>query len=348
MEFIVHNDLNEFFEIAHLIRLALFPNLRGRIGGVWTKEESLNFYELYEGFQEIHEKYVETFIENFVSSSDDLFFFNEEGFGNGNAFSMLLASNRHWVTNLDEVTDEELRYKISGGTWTKDYTLESVVTQYEKWLEEGEDLFSHNHAIKQILFYQNPKKYFRMFIEIINNNLPAYRKARQAVEIEISSLLADFKVPLKDDYEQLLHPHDFGLVTQTNEFYPSLIFAMGIITIPGSPVFCGLYYVDEAERRKRKSKAKDVLAIMFKMLADQNKLEILAMLKDEKMYNLQIANALGISPAAANNHMTALLNNKFVSVERSGGKVIYSLEKQEIQETIANLEALLDLSRITR
>jgi len=181
----------------------------------------------------------------------------------------------------------------------------------------------------------------RTLVEIINNNLPAYRKARLSIEEDIAERLADFKAPPKEEYEKFLDLLHLNLFDDTYEFYPTFVNPFVLSLTSGCPIFSGLYLNEEIERGQRQKKPKDILAKMFKMLADQNKIEILTMLKETSMYNLQIANALGISAATTNHHMTTLLNRGFVSVEKRDGKVYYSLEKGQIKEVIADLEALL-------
>jgi len=238
---------------------------------------------------------------------------------------------------VDELRHEFLWYWFGD---EKERNLDSIISFLEEWIVEGGRI-PYDKGLKLILIYRNPKKYLRMLIEIINNNLPVYRKARQSIEADIAERLLEFKAPPKEEYERFIDLFYVNLYDGNYEFYPTFVNPFLLSMTQGCPIFSGLYLNDEIERGQRQKKPKDVLAKMFKMLADQNKIEILTMLKEESMYNLQIANALDISAATTNHHMKTLLNQGFVNIERRDGKVYYSLEKGQIKEVIADLEALL-------
>jgi len=338
MELIVHKDFDELFEANELTYLALYPN---QIQKLFYDEEGIHAFSSFRGLQKIHGKYIGVFVENFVFSADDFFFFEENSPGLSHRLTILLTRNKNWLHNIERVNNDELRREILATPGNEPVqSLAEVVAQLEKDFEEGSEIFADHSFLKLILVYQNPKKYLRMFIKILNNSLPAYRKARLAVETDIAKRLADFKAPPKEYYEKFPSPTDFGLADRTNEIHPSLIYPFAILLSPGCPLISGLYLNEKIERQERRNKPKDVLVGMFKMVADRNKLDILTMLKEETMYNLQIANALGISPAAANHHMVVLIDQGFVSMERRDGKTYYILEQKQIEETIANLGAL--------
>jgi len=336
MELIVHKDFNEIYEISGLIRFTLYPD---QIEKMFSDEDGSNLLGEHIEIKEIHEKYVKTFSDNFVSSTDNFFFFEEEDLDISISLNLYLALNKDWLNNIEMINEDELRRKFYEPMHMQ--SLADLVATFERSLEEGVEV--ENHAFKHILLYQKPKKYLSRFIKIINNNLPAYRKARQAIEVDVASRLADFKEPPKAYFEKFpeLRDLDFPSPNNRNEFYPSLVKPFGIEGVGvATSVFSGLYFNENFERLQRQEKPKNVLAEMFKMLGEENKLRILMMLREETMYNLQIANELGISSAATHNHMAALLNQGFVSVESRGGKVYYTLEKKQFYETIANIEAV--------
>lgn len=339
----VHQDFNEIFEIATLIRLVLHPKLRDK-SEFLESTNSLNDRTLiYGNFQECHERYIHTFIENFVPSSGDAFFFEEEEESVGLVFSSILTKHSDWLNGIEGISEHEIRHVILWHWFgdSREKGLEDMIAVFDEAIDEGDNGITYPMCLKLILIYQNPKKYLRMLIEIINHNLPAYEKARRSIEEDIAERLADFKEPPTEMYKKFSILLDLDLVGDHYECYPTFVNPFMLSMTQGCPVFCGLFVNEEIERGERQRKPKDVLAKMFKMLSDQNKIEILTMLKEASMYNLQIANALGISAATTNHHMRALLTRGFVSVEKRDGKVYYSLEKQQVQEVIADLEALL-------
>jgi len=357
MEFIVHNDLNEIYEIIGLTRFTLFPD---RIKLLFLDENDLNPFVVNEKLQEIHVKYLKTFSENFVSSPDHFFFFEDEDLDLAMPFNNLLVTNKDWLHNLEAMNDEDIRRKIYESEQAlrlddndekyihrKFYepvqvlSLDDLVAVMEIKLGENFDIITAAYHFKYILLYRNVKSYFSRFMKIINNNLPAYKKARQAIEIDLTSFLADFKAPPKEYFETKF-PDFAELADNRNDLYPSLVDPLSILGLGlKTPIFCGLCVNEGFERYRRQEKPKDILARMLKMLGDENKLRILTMLKTTTMYNLQIATELGISPSATNHHMQALEYQGFVSSRRHNGKVYYDLVQQQVKEAVADIEALL-------
>jgi len=347
MAITIHNDFNEIFETSRLIRVALYPKLRDKSKFLERTTSLSDRTALYENFQEVHERYIETFIENFIASENDSFFFGEieeaDRSDIGELFSSILTKHPDWLMTLEEMSVEALRGEVLWHWFgdEKEKNLETIISEIEEGITEEGDGFPYDMGLKVILIYQNPKKYLGMLVEIINQNLPAYHKARLAIEEDITQRLANFDAPPKEIYEKIPIILDLDLTEGNYEFYPTFVNPFLLSATQGCPVFCGLHLNEEIERGQRQKKPKDVLAKMFKMLADQNKIEILSMLKEESMYNLQIANALGISAATTNHHMKTLLSQGFVNVEKHDGKVYYSLKTEQVKEAIADLEALL-------
>lgn len=66
-----------------------------------------------------------------------------------------------------------------------------------------------------------------------------------------------------------------------------------------------------------------LLGIMqiLKLLGDKSKFEILCLLKTHGRYNLEIAEELHLAPATASHHMSMLLSNHMVTVEKKDGRI---------------------------
>jgi len=70
----------------------------------------------------------------------------------------------------------------------------------------------------------------------------------------------------------------------------------------------------------------DNLLTQLKALTDMTRLRILKELTTGPMKGFEIAKTIGITPATVSHHMNELLLRKFVSMERQGTSVIYSLD----------------------
>ena len=73
---------------------------------------------------------------------------------------------------------------------------------------------------------------------------------------------------------------------------------------------------------------------IFKILSDQQRRDILTMLKDERMNAGEIAEALGISPAALSYHLKLLKEADLVFEEKEKNFIYYSLNASVIEEVM--------------
>ena len=70
----------------------------------------------------------------------------------------------------------------------------------------------------------------------------------------------------------------------------------------------------------------------MKAFGDKSKFEILYSLKESPKYNLEIAEELQLTPATASHHMSLLLSNHMVTVEKKDGRVYYQLNQETLRE----------------
>ena len=88
-------------------------------------------------------------------------------------------------------------------------------------------------------------------------------------------------------------------------------------------------------------KKEDVMAY-GKILADGNKLEILRLLSHKEYINRELADALKLSTATISYHMSVLTELKLVNTTVSANKIIYSLNRQKMEDTMTRLEDYFD------
>lgn len=92
---------------------------------------------------------------------------------------------------------------------------------------------------------------------------------------------------------------------------------------------------------RQKMKKEDVMAY-GKILADGNKLEILRLLSHKEYINRELADALKLSTATISYHMSVLTELKLVNTTVSANKIIYSLNRQKMEDTMTRLEDYFD------
>lgn len=79
-----------------------------------------------------------------------------------------------------------------------------------------------------------------------------------------------------------------------------------------------------------------------KILADGNKLEILRLLSHKEYINRELADALKLSTATISYHMSVLTELKLVNTTVSANKIIYSLNRQKMEDTMTRMEDYFD------
>jgi len=334
-----HKNFNPVYEAASLIRLALFPEARNPASFLEDTDSLIDRSSIYKHFETNYQTYINTFINNFVPTPyTNLFFYEKKEFGV--AVISVLAKNLDWLNGIDDLTDDELReimiWHITGKKVVK--KVDFIIDLIEETIEDSKTIIPD--AFEIVLIYQYPKKYISRLIEIINLNLPALALATETLDENLKNKLKAFEAPRHEYIEQFFNLFTHDLHGADYEIYPTFVNPFGMTMTQGCPLFCGLYLLDELDRNVRREKPKDMLSKMFKMLSDPNKFEILTMLKNGPMYNLQIANALGITPATTNHHMSALLTQQMVRSEKRDGKVFYTLESNQLDELIADLQSL--------
>ena len=86
--------------------------------------------------------------------------------------------------------------------------------------------------------------------------------------------------------------------------------------------------------QKNLENTKEMLLQILKLLGDKSKFEILCLLKSHGRDKLKIAEELQLTPATASHHMSMLLSNHMVTVEKKDGRVYYQLNQETLREII--------------
>ncbi|MHC1747844.1 MAG: ArsR/SmtB family transcription factor [Cellulosilyticaceae bacterium] len=85
------------------------------------------------------------------------------------------------------------------------------------------------------------------------------------------------------------------------------------------------------------------LLSFLKIVSDKSKLEILKLLRHNKLYATELADKLEITGATISHHMSALANMGLITIEKTNNKVYYSLNLEKIRYYTKELTNLLDL-----
>ena len=100
--------------------------------------------------------------------------------------------------------------------------------------------------------------------------------------------------------------------------------------------YIGLFVKDIYKMLEKSRNNRKPLLPVLKALSDSSKFEILQSLLISPKYNLEIAEELKLSPPTVSHHMSVLLENGLVDVEKKEGKVYYTLSKERLRERWEN------------
>ena len=189
---------------------------------------------------------------------------------------------------------------------------------------------------KFLLFLQSPVEKLKNLSGILKANFSAFEKAKEAVQKQLEKLMEDFQKGMEKEY---LIAKISGDVTA----FPTLVCpgAEIISSNPGSTTaYIGMFVQDIYKMQEKTRNNRKHLLPVLKALSDSSKFEILQSLLTAPKYNLEIAEELKLSPPTVSHHMSVLLENGLVDVEKREGKVYYTLSKERIREMMGELEKI--------
>lgn len=236
-----------------------------------------------------------------------------------------------WFENLEDtlepIIQDIVKDVIQEQLESKDdiiSTLEtSEITDQEKW--------------QIVLLLQKSKQQLSDITIAIKENILAYEKALAQVKSDVSTLLGRFHDITKDTRPTGL----LRLPKQYNEsviIVPTLALPLSVLVLD-EVCFYGLLN-DRVFRDTGASLSKEELLVCTKSISEKSKVEILLCLKKGSMYNLEIAEQIGLTPATVSHHMSSLLTTGFVDFQKSDGKVYYSLSPAGIQRYLTEIGKL--------
>ena len=96
----------------------------------------------------------------------------------------------------------------------------------------------------------------------------------------------------------------------------------------------GIFRNNPVDNRKR-------LVSLLKLLADESKLEILALLKERRRYGGELAKELKLTTATISHHMGILVENGLVTLNKEMNRVYYELDEKAIRKLLEQVWELL-------
>lgn len=331
-------DLDPIFETAGLLYLSQHrDNHREEFIRVLT-EMGIDGALFYKKHMSVHEKYIKAFMTKCRLTKKESSFFLEDEEGDFHLlFTYLFSAHPQWLENLSEVSDEELRETLllfltdglAEETIPKDLSLSDLIKRID------ESSYSLAGRWKILTVYEDPRKWFSLFRELLNENLPAFVHARTAVQKPLDKLLERFSAHEDQQFQNLVKEFAESLT-----LYPTLIFPVSQLIISKNGYY-GLLLDVFLQKSKSQRSSNDFLLLRIKALSDHSKLAILGLLKQRPFYNQELAEKLNLTTATVSYHMNTLLAADFVKIEKRDSRIYYSLEKGHLKEFLQELEEIL-------
>ncbi len=227
-----------------------------------------------------------------------------------------LLQNPEWFANPQAITDEAAQKTVNALLLEPDGSSEALIAELES---SG---LSDQIKWQILALLQQPRQRLAQVAQAVLDNIPAYDYAHAKVKTELDILIASLEERLKNGT-----PAAFMRLPQKldpkAEIVPSLAFPLALL-VTEKVSFCGVL-LDELLADEYSSFAKAEALFAAKALSDSSKLEILFALREQSLYNLELANKVGLTPATVSHHMNLLLAAGFVSIEKRDGKGYYTL-----------------------
>ena len=235
---------------------------------------------------------------------------------------VILLQHPQWLDDFDAVFDEDVLTTVREGI--------TELLEAEGEIIDALEASGHSDLAKWQIsaLLQQPRQRLAVVFDAIKLNLPAFEFACSKLETDIASLLAQLEEQLKKDelppifYQPLL-------LNSKVEIIPSMAAALGLMVFEGFCIY-GLL-ANRLFTGNDGSLTREEAVLAAKALSDASKLEILFALKDNSLYNLEIAQVLGLTPATTSHHMGMLLAAGLVEVSKREGKVYYNLSTDGIR-----------------
>lgn len=288
-------------------------------------------------------KYVKEFKKHMVINYESEFLIYDEE-EDRNIFFIILFSIVYVMKNyksFDNISEDELRrcilqfYLEMADVNNMDLEIHSLNDIF--YFIEKQDMSNKNKWMLMKLL-NNPKKYINQILKLIEDNKFAYEESYKVVEKQLTKLIKQTETYVnseKFDFIQNMSNNE-GIF----ELVPTLVFGGSIFELKNI-IFIGVLAENVFEELRKSAGSKGDLVLKLKAISDNSKLETISLLKMGPKYSLEIAESLKLTPATVSYHMSTLLENGLVSVEKKHGKVYYYINKDAMEKFLHDLSNAL-------
>ena len=291
------------------------------------KEMNIDGAQFYKQYLSYLDNYVQVFEDTYDLKQEETFFF---GYNTEFFLTVLAMATELFESNAepDQLTQPHIFSVMNSFLKQKNSEKASNSSDMENWfllLQSSE--YSEDTKWRLLELIHNPVRKFQELFHIYENNRTAFDVTFQKNKKQLEKLVSQAPSEPSDVICSLMsefHP-------ESKRFYLTAVLPL-MEWITPTIIFQGVLTNKLDLYQKNLENAKEMLPPILKLLGDKSKFEILCLLKSHGRYNLEIAEELQLTPATASHHMSLLLSNHMVTVEKKDGRVYYQLNQETLRE----------------
>ena len=291
------------------------------------KEMNIDGAQFYKQYLSYLDNYVQVFEDTYALKQEETFFF---GYNTEFFLTVLAMATELFESNAEPVqlTQSHIFSVMNSFLKQKNSEKASNSSDMENWfllLQSSE--YSEDTKWRLLELIHNPVRKFQELFHIYENNRTAFDVTFQKNKKQLEKLVSQAPSEPSDVICSLMsefHP-------ESKRFYLTAVLPL-MEWITPTIIFQGVLTNKLDLYQKNLENAKEMLPPILKLLGDKSKFEILCLLKSHGRYNLEIAEELQLTPATASHHMSLLLSNHMVTVEKKDGRVYYQLNQETLRE----------------
>lgn len=291
------------------------------------KEMNIDGAQFYKQYLSYLDNYVQVFEDTYALKQEETFFF---GYNTEFFLTVLAMATELFESNAepDQLTQSHIFSVMNSFLKQKNSEKASNSSDMENWfllLQSSE--YSEDTKWRLLELIHNPVRKFQELFHIYENNRTAFDVTFQKNKKQLEKLVSQAPSEPSDVICSLMsefHP-------ESKRFYLTAVLPL-MEWITPTIIFQGVLTNKLDLYQKKLENAKEMLPPILKLLGDKSKFEILCLLKSHGRYNLEIAEELQLTPATASHHMSLLLSNHMVTVEKKDGRVYYQLNQETLRE----------------
>lgn len=291
------------------------------------EEMNIDGAQFYKQYLSYLDNYVQVFEDTYALKEEETFFF---GYNTEFFLTVLAMATELFESDADpeQLTQSHIFSVMNSFLKEKNSEKASNSSDMENWfllLQSSE--YSEDTKWRLLELIHNPVKKFQELFHIYENNRTAFDATLQKNKKQLEKLVSQAPSALSD-----------VICSLVSEFHPESkrVYLTAVLPlmewITPTIIFQGVLADKLDLYQKNLENAKEMLPPILKLLGDKSKFEILCLLKSHGRYNLEIAEELQLTPATASHHMSMLLSNHMVTVEKKDGRVYYQLNQETLRE----------------